>query len=156
MKSPRSKASAASEPKTTASSAKPVKLLTGGNPQIAKGDGDAVVLEYIAAMPGWKSAVGKKLFTLIVKHLPNVQMAVRWNSPFFGIEGRGWLVSLHVVTRHVKLNFFSGASLKPVPPFGGKDPNARWLNISEGEEIDEVQVADWLRQAAKLNGWAAR
>ncbi|MBX7208753.1 MAG: DUF1801 domain-containing protein [Verrucomicrobiaceae bacterium] len=146
-----------STPKTKRSvnTAKPVKLLTGGNPQIAKGDGDAVVLEYIAAMPGWKSAVGRRLLALIKKHLPKVQMAVRWNSPFFGIEGQGWLVSFHVVTKHVKLNFFSGTSLKPAPPCGGKDPNARWLNISEGEELDEAQITEWLKQVATMNGWAS-
>lgn len=146
-----------STPKTKRSvnAAKPVKLLTGGNPQIAKGDGDAVVLEYIAAMPGWKSAVGRRLLALIKKHLPKVQMAVRWNSPFFGIEGQGWLVSFHVVTKHVKLNFFSGASLKPAPPCGGKDPNARWLNITEGEELDEAQITEWLKQAATMNGWVS-
>jgi len=144
-----------SKTKRSVKAAKPVKLLTGGNPQITKGDGDAVVLEYIAAMPGWKSAVGKRLLALIKKHLPKVQMAVRWNSPFFGIEGQGWLVSFHVVTKHVKLNFFSGSSLKPPPPCGGKDPKARWLNISEGEELDEAQITDWLKQAAQMNGWAS-
>lgn len=144
-----------SNPAAKSTKTKTVKLLTGGNPQIAKGDGEAPVLSYIAAMPGWKSAVGKRLYVLIEKHLPNVQMAVRWNSPFFGIEGQGWLVSFHVLTRHVQLNFFCGASLEPVPPGSGKDPNARWLNISEGDEMDEAQIADWLTQAAKLKGWAS-
>jgi hypothetical protein len=136
-------------------SPKPVKLLTGGNPQIAKGDGDAPVQAFISAMPGWKSAIGKRLDALIVRYLPNVQKAVRWNSPFYGIEGQGWLVSFHVLSRCVRVNFFCGASLEPAPPGSGKDPNARWLNINEGDDFDEAQMAVWLRQAAKLPGWAS-
>lgn len=132
-----------------------MKLLTGGNPQIAKGDGEEPVRAYIAAMPGWKSAVGKQLHSLIVKHLPDMRMAVRWNSPFYGIKGQGWLVSFHVFTKYVKLTFFCGASLKPVPPGGGKDPNARWIDIFEDKELDAAQIADWLKQASRLNGWAS-
>lgn len=133
----------------------PVKLLSGGNPQIPKGEGDAPVQAYISAMPGWKSAVGRRLDVLIAANLPNVQKAVRWNSPFYGLEGQGWLVSLHVLTRHVQVNFFCGASLDPVPPGKGKDPNARWLNIEEGQQLDEQQLVAWLKQAATLQGWAS-
>ncbi len=149
IKSPRAKG--------TSKSAKtnPVKLLSGGNPQIAKGDGDAPVQAYIAAMPGWKSDLGKRLDALIVKNLPNVRKAVRWNSPFYGIEGQGWLVSFHVLTRYVQVNFFCGVLLKPIPPVAGKDPNARWINIYEEDELDVPQMTDWLKQAAKLNGWAS-
>jgi hypothetical protein len=133
--------------------AKAVKLLSGGNPQIAKGDGDAPVQAYIAAMPGWKSPLGKRLDALIVRHIPNVQKALRWNSPFYGIEGQGWLVSFHVLTRYVKVNFFCGASLQPLPPGSGKDPNARWIDIYEDDELDEAQMSQWIQQAAKLKGW---
>lgn len=134
---------------------KRVTLLAGGNPQIPKGDGDAPVQAYIAAMPGWKRAVGQRLDALIVRHLPKVQKAVRWNSPFYGIEGQGWLLSFHVLTRCVQLNFFCGARLQPVPPGAGKDPDARWLNIGEGDELDEATVTAWLQQAARLPGWAS-
>ena len=133
----------------------PAKLLTGGNPQIAKGDGDAPVQTYISAMPGWKSDVGRRLVGLITSQLPNVHKAVRWNSPFYGIEGNGWLVSFHVLSRHVQLNFFCGSSLDPVPPGKGKDPNARWINIAEGDRLDEEQILAWLKQATHLRGWAS-
>jgi hypothetical protein len=128
--------------------AKPV-LLSGGNPQIAKADGDAPVQAYIAAMPGWKSDVGRRLDDLIVR---NVRKAVRWNSPWYGVEGEGWFVSYHVFTRYVKVTFLNGASLRPVPPGSGKDPDSRWLDIYEGE-LDEEQMATWVRQAAALPGW---
>ena len=128
--------------------AKPV-LLSGGNPQIAKADGDAPVQAYIAAMPGWKSDVGRRLDDLIVR---NVRKAVRWNSPWYGVEGEGWFVSYHVFTRYVKVTFLNGASLRPVPPGSGKDPDSRWLDIYEGE-LDETQMATWVRQAAALPGW---
>ena len=133
----------------------PAKLLTGGNPQIAKGDGDATVQTYVSAMPGWKSDVGRRLDGLITSQLPNVHKAVRWNSPFYGIEGNGWLVSFHVLSRHVQLNFFCGSSLDPVPPGKGKDPNARWINIAEGDRLDEEQITAWLKQATHLRGWAS-
>lgn len=132
--------------------AKPVKLLSGGNPQIAKADGDAPVQEYIRAMPGWKRAVGKRLDALIVKTVPNVRKAVKWNSPFYGIEGQGWFLSFHVFTRYVKVTFFRGASLEPLPPGPSKDRNTRYLDVYEGE-LDEVQFAKWVRQAAALPGW---
>ena len=132
-------------------SSKPV-LLSGGNPQIAKADGDAPVQAYIAAMPGWKSDVGRRLDDLIGCTVPNVRKAVRWNSPWYGIEGEGWFVSYHVFTRYVKMTFLNGASLRPVPPGSGKDPDARWVDIYEGE-LDETQMAMWVRQAASLPGW---
>ena len=131
--------------------AKPV-LLSGGNPQIAKADGDAPVQAYIAAMPGWKRDVGRRLDDLIVRTVPNVRKAVRWNSPWYGIEGEGWFVSYHVFTRYVKVTFLNGAALRPVPPGLGKDKDSRWVDIYEGE-LDEAQLATWIRQAAALPGW---
>ncbi len=133
------------------SDAKPV-LLSGGNPQIAKADGDAPVQAYIAAMPGWKSDLGGRLDAVIAREVPNVRKAVRWNSPFYGIKGQGWFVSYHVFVQYVKVTFFRGASLEPVPPGSGKDKDARWINIYEGE-LDEEQMAEWVRQAAGLPGW---
>ena len=127
-------------------------LLSGGNPQIAKADGDAPVQAYIAAMPGWKSDIGRHLDTLIVRNVRNVRKAVRWNSPFYGIEGEGWFVSYHVFTRFVRVTFFVGRSLRPVPPGTGKDKDARWIDIYEGE-LDAHQMAKWIRQAAALPGW---
>ena len=129
-----------------------VRLLSGGNPQIAKADGDAPVQAYIAAMPGWKSDVGRRIDDLIVRTVPDVRKAVRWNSPWYGIEGEGWFASYHVFTRYVKVTFPNGASLDPVPPGGGKDPDARWVDIYEGK-LDEEQLAEWVRQAAALPGW---
>ena len=126
-----------------------VVLLSGGNPQIAKADGDAPVHDYIAAMPGWKSDVGRRIDALIVR---NVRKAVRWNSPWYGVEGEGWFVSYHVFTRYVKVTFLNGASLRPVPPGSGKDKDSRWVDVYEGE-LDEEQMAEWARQAAALPGW---
>ena len=131
--------------------AKP-KLLSGGNPQIAKADGDAPVQAYIAAMPGWKSDVGRRLDTLIVRAVPEVRKAVRWNSPFYGIAGQGWFASYHVFTRYIKVTFLNGARLDPEPPGAGKDPDARWVDIYEGE-LDEAQMEAWMRQSAALPGW---
>ena len=133
------------------SDAKPV-LLSGGNPQIAKSDGDAPVQAYIAAMPGWKSDLGSRLDALIAREVPNVRKAVRWNSAFYGIEGQGWFVGYHVFTRYIKVTFFRGASLEPVPPGSGKVKDPRWVDIYEGE-LDEEQMAEWIRQAAALPGW---
>jgi hypothetical protein len=130
-----------------------VTLLSGGNPQIAKGDGDAPVQAYIAAMPGWKSDVGKRLDALIERNVPNVRKAVRYNSPFYGIEGQGWFLSFHVFTRYVKVAFFRGASLRPVPPGPSKDRSTRYLDIHEGDVLDEGQMATWVKQAAALPGW---
>ena len=139
------------EPTDERDGAGPV-LLSGGNPQIAKGDGDAPVQAYIAAMPGWKSALGRRLDELIVGNVPGVRKAVRWNSPWYGIEGQGWFVSYHVFTRYVKVTFLSGRLLRPEPPRSGKDPDARWIDLHEGE-LDEEQMAAWMRQAAAAPGW---
>ena len=127
-------------------------LLSGGNPQIPKGDGDEPVQAYIAAMPGWKCDIGRRLDDLIVGTVPNVRKAVRWNSPWYGIGGQGWFVSYHVFTRYVKVTFLNGASLSPVPPGSGKDKESRWVDIHEGE-LDEVQMAEWIGQSAALPGW---
>ena len=132
--------------------AKPVKLLSGGNPQIPKADGDAPVRAYIAAMPGWKSDLGKRLDALIVRTVPGVQKAVKWNSPFYGIEGRGWFLSFHVFTRYVKVTFFRGTSLRPVPPGASKHKEVRYVDIHE-DDLDEAQMATWVKQAAGLPGW---
>ncbi len=132
--------------------AEQVRLLAGGNPQIAKGDGDAPVRAYIAAMPGWKSEVGRRLDELIVGIVPKVRKAVRWNSPWYGVEGQGWFLSTHVFSKYVKVTFLNGAQLLPEPPGSGKDPDARWVNIFEGE-LDEEQMIEWIRQSAALPGW---
>lgn len=132
--------------------AEQVRLLSGGNPQIAKGDGDAPVQAYIAAMPGWKSALGRRLDRLIVEAVPEVRKAVRWNSPWCGIEGQGWFLSTHVFTKYVKVTFLNGAELSPEPPGSGKDPDSRWVNIHE-DELDEAQLREWIRQSAALPGW---
>ncbi|MBP3960101.1 DUF1801 domain-containing protein [Gemmata sp. G18] len=134
--------------------AESVKLLSGGNPQIAKADGDAPVQAYIAAMPGWKSDVGRWLDALIVRTVPDVRKAVRWNSPFYGVEGRGWFVSTHCLTKYVRVTFFAGMSLRPVPAGGTpKSKEARWIDIYEGDELDEPQMTAWVKQAAALPGW---
>lgn len=138
--------------RNSAKSGGEVVLLSGGNPQIAKADGDVPVQAYIAAMPEWKSDVGRRLDDLIVRAVPNVRKAVRWNSPWYGIEGQGWFVSYHVFTRYVKVTFLNGVSLDPLPPGGGKDPDARWVDIYEGE-LDEAQMTEWVRQSAALPGW---
>jgi hypothetical protein len=138
---------------TSKSKAKPVKLLSGGNPQIAKGDGDAPVQAYIAALPGWKKEMGKRLDQIIARNAPKVRKAVKWNSPFYGIEGQGWFLSFHVFTRYVKVGFFRGADLKPVPPGVSKDKNMRYLDIHEDDEFNEAQFGKWVKQAAKLPGW---
>jgi hypothetical protein len=135
-----------------ASKAKPVKLLSGGNPQIPKANGDAPVQAYIAAMPGWKRDLGKRLDALIVRNVPEVRKAVKWNSPFYGIEGQGWFLSFHVFTRYVKVAFFRGTSLRPVPPGSSKDKNTRYYDIHEAE-FDEAQFTSWVKQAAVLPGW---
>jgi hypothetical protein len=127
-------------------------LLSGGNPQIAKGDGDAPVQAYIAAMPGWKSDVGRRLDTLIASAVPNVRKAVKWNSPLYGIEGNGWFLGIHCFTSYVKVAFFRGASLHPVPPIESKSQDTRYFHIHEGGAFDEAQFADWVRQASELPG----
>ncbi|MET0508675.1 MAG: DUF1801 domain-containing protein [Burkholderiaceae bacterium] len=131
-----------------------VVLLSGGNPQIAKADGDAPVQAYIAAMPDWKSGLGKRLDALIVRNVPDVRKAVKWNSPFYGVEGQGWFLSFHVFARYVKVTFFSGTSLQPIPPGGTvRSKDARWIDIYEDDGLDEAQMATWVKQAAALPGW---
>ena len=129
------------------------KLLSGGNPQIAKADGDEPVQAYIAAMPGWKSDAGRELDAIITRALPSVKKAVRWNSPFYGIEGEGWFLSLHCLTKYIKVAFFQGASLDPIPPVASKDKNARYFHIYQGDALDEAQIRKWVKQASKLPGW---
>jgi hypothetical protein len=154
-------AAKAAKPRTTApkprsgTAAKPV-LLAGGNPQIAKAYGDAPVEAYIAAMPGWKRGVGRRLDALIAATVPGVRKAVKWNSPFYGIEGpgekSGWFLSFHCFTKYVKVAFFRGTSLRPLPPGESKHKDVRYLDIREGDEIDEAQLADWVKQASLLPG----
>ena len=129
-----------------------VVLLSGGNPQIAKADGDAPVQTYIAAIPGRKREIGKHLDSLIVRNVPNVRKAVKWNSPMYGIEGQGWFLSFHVFTRYVKVAFFRGTSLRPVPPGASKHKDVRYFDIHE-DDLDEAQMATWVKQAAALPGW---
>lgn len=129
-----------------------VVLLSGGNPQIAKGDGDGPVQAYIAAMPAWKRAIGERLDTLIEKAVPGVQKAVRWNSPFYGVEGQGYFASFHVFTRYVKVTWLNGSQLKPLPPGESKHPGTRYLDIHE-DGFDEAQFVRWVKQAAALPGW---
>ena len=131
--------------------AKPV-LLAGGNPQIAKGAGDAPVQAYIAAMPGWKRDVGRRLDALIVGTVPGVHKAVKWNSPLYGIEGEGWFLGLHCFTKYVKVAFFRGTSLRPIPPGASKSKDTRYLDIRENDPFDEVQFAAWVKQASQLPG----
>lgn len=149
---PKTPPKAATETASEAAGARPVKLLAGGNPQIAKADGDAPVRAYIAAMPGWKRAIGKRLDALVVSNVPGVRKAVKWNSPFYGVAGQGWFLSFHVFTRYVKVTFFRGTSLRPVPP-GGTSEEARWIDVHE-DDLDEAQMASWVKQAAALPGWA--
>jgi hypothetical protein len=131
--------------------AKPA-LLAGGNPQIAKADGDAPVQAYIAAMPGWKRDLGRRLDALIVRTVPGVRKAVKWNSPFYGIDGEGWMLSFHCFTRYVKVAFFRGTSLRPLPPAASKHKDVRYLDIHEDDELDEAQLAAWVKQASQLPG----
>jgi hypothetical protein len=141
--------------KARKSPAKKVVLLSGGNPQIATGEGDAPVQAYIAAMPGWKCDLGRRLDALIVRNVPSVRKAVKWNSPFYGVENEGWFLSFHVFTRYVKVTFFRGASLQPVPPGASKHKDVRYLDLHEGDELDEAQLKSWMKQAAALPGWLA-
>lgn len=144
-------ATAEKKPAAKRSTAKP-KLLSGGNPQIPKGDGDAPVQAYLAAMPGWKGEVGRRLDALVVRTVPDVRKAVRWNSPFYGVEGQGWFLSFHCITRYVKVTFFRGTSLKPVPPVASKHEAVRYFHIHEDDEIDEKLLTSWIRQASELPG----
>ena len=128
------------------------RLLSGGNPQIPKGYGDAPVQAYIAAMPGWKSELGRRLDALIVAAVPEVSKAVKWNSPFYGVAGQGWFVSFHTFTHYVKVAFFRGAQLRPLPPGPSKTPDTRYLDIREHDAFDEAQFTDWVKQASELPG----
>jgi hypothetical protein len=149
-KKPKQAASKASK-STKASTRKPI-LLSGGNPQIAKADGDAPVQAYIAAMPGWKSDVGRRLDALIERVVPDVRKAVRWNSPFYGVEGQGWFLSYHCLTKYVKVTFFRGTSISPVPPVASKRGEVRYFHIHENDELDEETLTKWIRQASELPG----
>jgi hypothetical protein len=130
---------------------KPV-LLSGGNPQIGKGYGDAPVRSYIAAMPGWKRDVGRRLDALIAAAVPGVCKAVKWNSPFYGVGDGVWFLSFHVFAKYVKVGFFRGASLDPMPPVGSKQKDVRYVHIHEDDAFDEARFTDWVRQASKLPG----
>lgn len=129
------------------------KLLAGGNPQIPKGDGDPPVQAYIEAMPGWKRDIGRQLDSLIERNVPDVRKGVRWNSPFYGVEGRGWFLSYHCYTKYVKVTFFKGSSLDPIPPGESKHEEVRYLDIYEEDELDEELLGSWIRQAAAVPGW---
>ena len=151
-KTSRKKALAKSPGRKPAKAAAPA-LLAGGNPQIAKADGDAPVQAYIAAMPGWKRDIGRRLDALIVSTVPDVRKAVKWNSPFYGMEGHGWFLNFHCFTKYVKVAFFRGTSLRPLPPGESKSKGVRYLDIHEDDPLDEELVASWIRQASKLPGW---
>jgi len=127
-------------------------LLAGGNPQIAKGYGDVPVQAYIAAMPGWKRDVGRRLGATIVRTVPGVRKAVKWNSPFYGLEGEGWFLSFHCFAKYVKVAFFRGASLAPLPPGASKQKDVRYLDVREDDPLDEAQFAAWVKQASLLPG----
>ncbi len=134
---------------------KKVVLLSGGNPQIAKAEGDAPVQAYIAALPGWKRDVARRLDALIARTVPQARKSGKWKSPFYGSEGRGWFLAFHVFTHYVKVTFFRGASLRPPPPGASKDKDTRYLDIREDDVHDEVQLAKWVKQAAALRGFLA-
>jgi len=144
------KSATKSKSRPKASAKKVAVLLSGGNPRIAKADGDAPVQAYIAAMPGWKRDIGKRLDALVVRNVPNLRKAVKWNSPMYSLEGQGWFLGFHVFTRYVKVTFFRGTSLRPVPP-GGTGKDARWIDVHE-DDLDEAQMATWVKQAAALPG----
>ena len=146
------KSKVAKTPATRRATAKKPVLLSGGNPQIAKADGDAPVQAYIAAMPGWKSDVGRRLDALIVRTVPGVHKAVKWNSPFYGVEEGVWFLSYHCFAKYVKVAFFRGASLRPVPPGASKQKDVRYLDIHEDDRLDEAQLAAWVKQASQLPG----
>jgi hypothetical protein len=152
---PKSKSTPKAVAKSKPPAKKSVKLLSGGNPRIAKADGDAPVQAYIAAMPEWKCELGRQLDAIIVKNAPHVRKAVKWNSPFYGVEGQGWFLSFHVFARYIKVAFFKGASLRPLPPGESRQKDVRYLDIYEDDKLDESQMAKWVKQAAALPGWLA-
>ena len=139
-------------PGTAEGGAKQPRLLSGGNPQIPKGDGDAPVQAYIGAMPGWKQGAGRQLDALIERTVPGVRKAVRWNSPFYGIEGQGWFLSFHCFTKYIKVTFLNGGSLRPLPPVASRYEHVRYFHIHEDEEPDEALLVTWLEQASALPG----
>ena len=149
--SSKTSAKAARKPVAKRVDAKP-KLLSGGNPQIAKADGDAPVQAYIEAMPGWKRDVGRRLDALVVRIVPAARKAVRWNTPFYGVEGQGWFLAFHCFTKYVKVTFLNGASLRPLPPGESKMKAVRYLDVYENEPFDEPLVASWIKQASELPG----
>jgi len=146
-KSPKAAKKIAAKEATT----KPV-LLSGGNPRIPKGDGDACVQAYIAAMPGWKRDVGRRLDALIARAVPGVRKAIKWNSPLYGVEGLGWFLGIHCFAKYVKVAFFRGASLRPMPPGESKQKDLRYLDIRKDDQLDEAQLAAWVMQASRLPG----
>lgn len=150
-KKPAAKRPAANKPETKKPDAAP-KLLSGGNPQIAKADGDAPVQAYIAAMPEWKQGIGRRLDDLITRTIPDVKKGVRWNTPFYGIEGRGWFLGFHCITKYIKVAFFRGASLTPLPPIESKQKHVRYLHIFEDGKFDEKQFVQWVKQASEIEG----
>lgn len=141
------------KPAANKSGKRKVVLLTGGNPQIAKAEGEAPVRAYIEALPGWKREAAKRLDAVIVKSVPEVRKAVKWNSPMYGIEGRGWFLGVHAFAKYLKVTFFRGTSLRPMPPVASKQKETRYVDLHEGDELDEAQMADWVRQAATLPGF---
>jgi hypothetical protein len=145
------KTSKQSEKVAKRAAAEPI-LLAGGNPRIAKADGDAPVQAYIAAMPGWKREVGRRLDALIARTVPGVRKAVKWNSPLYGVEGQGWFLGIHCFTSYVKVAFFRGTSLRPVPSGESKSKDTRYLDIHEDDQLDEAQLATWVKQASQLPG----
>ena len=153
-KSAKPPAKNAKPPAKAKAAPKKVVLLAGGNPQIAKGDGDGPVQAYLAAIQDWKRGVGERIDAVIVRAVPGVRKAVKWNSPFYGVEGQGWFLSFHVFTKYVKVSFFKGAELRPLPPGASSQPDVRYLDLREGE-LDERQLAAWVKQAAALPGWMA-
>lgn len=148
----RKKTRRSTAPKSRSSTPAKPKLLSGGNPQIAKGDGDEFVQAYIAAMPGWKGDVGRRLDDLIERKVPGVVKAVRWNTPFYGVADRGWFLGYHCITRYIKVSFFRGTSLRPVPPVTSKHREVRYFHIHEDDAIDETLLTSWIEQAAALPG----
>jgi hypothetical protein len=158
MPKKKSKAKPAKKPAAKKKSAakkstKKVKLLSGGNPQIAKGDGDAPVKAYIAALPGWKHGIGRRLDAVIVKTVPGVKKAVKWNTPFYGVEGQGYFIAFHAFNKYMKVTFFRGTSLDPMPPGESKHDEVRYADIYEDGEPDGAQMKSWIKQAAALPGW---
>ncbi|WP_306259844.1 DUF1801 domain-containing protein [Pararhizobium sp. IMCC21322] len=133
-------------------STKNPKLLSGGNPQIPKGEGDAPVQAYIAAMPGWKQDIGRSIDDIVERNVPETQKAVKWNTPFYGVEGHGWFLGFHCLTKYIKVTFFRGASLNPAPPVESKQKDVRYFHIHEGDQFDEAGFADWVKQASELPG----